>query len=422
MNKQRVVRASDLYLTALDLRALVFLCQLPLTLVVAAHLAAAPGGWSGVLDGPGGLGTLGAHAALFLASFLVPWQRLAPSAPLLLPVLDLIAIGLTADRAAGHAELAMLLVLPVAWIAVSRLSTATSLLISFLGTLLPQVPRILDAVAGAAPSRAVEALLVPLAMLSVAFVLRCARIMAADFPAGGPADRSGHAPESAEDLLPTVAHELRTPLTSIIGNLDLVLADAEDLPASAIRRLEVAERNAERLLALIADLLVSSNSAMHVLPRRTDLAAIVATSLSSAQDQARRGRVTLSTDLTEPLWALVDPLRLGQALDNLVSNAIKYSPDGGSVTVTASAGSGWVHLHVTDTGMGMSYADATRVFTRFYRSPSVRETAIPGVGLGLSITKTIVERHGGSISCRSVPGRGSTFTLKLPSVVPQTVG
>ncbi len=422
MNKQRVVRASDLYLTALDLRALVFLCQLPLTLVMTVHFAAAPGGWSVVLDGPGGLWVLSAHAALFLASFLVPWQRLPPSAPIILPALDLIAVGLTADRAAGHAELAMLLILPVAWISVSRLSTATSLLISFLGTLLPQVPRILDAVADAAPFRAADALLVPLAMLSVAFVIRCARIVSADFHDGIPTSGDAETPESTEDLLPTVAHELRTPLTSIIGNLDLVLADAEDLPASAIRRLEVAERNAERLLALIADLLVSSNSAMHVLPRRTDLTGIVAASLGSAQDQARRGRVTLSTNLTAPLWALVDPLRLGQALDNLVSNAIKYSPDGGTVTVTATAGNGWVHLHVKDTGMGMSYADATRVFTRFYRSPAVRETAIPGVGLGLSITKTIVERHGGSISCRSVPGRGSTFTLKVPSVVTQTVG
>lgn len=420
MNKQRVVRASDLYLTALDLRALVFLCHLPLTLVIAAHFASAPGGWPAMIDSAPGLWALGSHAALFLASFLVPWQRLAPSAPLALPVLDLLAIGLTADRAADQMELAVLLILPVAWLSASRLNAATSLSISFLGTLLPQVPRIVEAVADAAPSLAFEALLVPLTMLTVSFAIRCARIMSADFHDGVPAT-GGDAADSPEDLLPTVAHELRTPLTSIIGNLDLVLADAEDLPASAVRRLEVAERNAERLLALIADLLVSSNSAMHVLPRRADLAGIVEASLCSAQEQARRGRVTLASDVTGPLWAQVDPLRLGQALDNLVSNAIKYSPDGGSVTVSASAGNGWVHLHVKDTGMGMSYSDATRVFTRFYRSPTVRETTIPGVGLGLSITKTIVERHGGSITCRSVPGRGSTFTLKLPSVVAQAV-
>ncbi len=425
MNRQRVVRLADFKLMALDLRALIFLCQLPLTLLVAVHAAISPEGLPGVLENVRSQWLLGSQAALLLAALLVPWQRLAPVAPLALPVLDLIAIGLTTDYAAGVQDPALLAlhVLPVVWIAASRLGIAASLAISFFGTYLPRLPWILDGDPAALPLRAAEAVLVPLMMFAVALVIRCARITAGDLPP----DRNGARPagydedmEATEDLLPTVAHELRTPLTSIIGNLDLVLADAEDLPATAVRRLEVAERNAERLLALVADLLLSSNSALHVLPRRTDLAAIVATSLSSAQAHALKGQVTLSTDLTAPLWAQVDPLRFGQALDNLLSNAIKYSPDGGSVTVSASASNGWVRIHVRDTGMGMSYADAARVFTRFYRSPTVRETTIPGAGLGLSITKTIVERHGGSISCRSVPGRGSTFTVKLPVLLPQS--
>jgi signal transduction histidine kinase len=120
-------------------------------------------------------------------------------------------------------------------------------------------------------------------------------------------------------------------------------------------------------------------------------------------------------DLPAPLWAHVDPLRIGQALDNLVSNAIKYSPDGGTVRVSASTAGERVLLHVADDGMGMTAADAARVFTRFFRSPAVREGSIPGAGLGLSITKAIVERHGGSISCSSRPGRGSTFTVELPA-------
>ncbi|WP_259678378.1 cell wall metabolism sensor histidine kinase WalK [Arthrobacter oryzae] len=423
MNKQRVIRASNFYLTALDLRALIFLCQLPVTLMVAAYAAVSPDGWSGLLESGRGQWSLGLQATLLLASFLIPWQRLAPSAPLVLPVLDLIAIGLTADHSGGLQDSALLLVLPVIWIAASRLNTAASLSISFLGAFLPRLPWILEGGAGTVPDRVAEAVLVPLMMLAVAFVIRCVRITSADLAQDRDGIRpAGHedAAETTEDLLPTVAHELRTPLTSIIGNLDLVLAEAEDLPARTVRRLEVAERNAERLLALVADLLLSSNSALHVLPRRTDLAAIVATSLSSAQAHALKGQVTLSTDLAAPLWAQVDPLRFSQALDNLVSNAIKYSPDGGSVTVSASIANGWVRIHVKDTGMGMRYADATRVFTRFYRSPTVRETTIPGAGLGLAITKTIVERHGGSISCRSVPGRGSTFTVKLPAFVPQT--
>jgi signal transduction histidine kinase len=218
-----------------------------------------------------------------------------------------------------------------------------------------------------------------------------------------------------DEVVSTVSHEFRTPLTSIIGNLDLVLADTEGLDSPVVRRVEVAQRNAERLLALVSDLLMSASAAVHVHPRRTDLAGLVEASLGSAQAHAQASRVCLATDVQGPLWAHVDPLRISQALDNLVSNAIKYSPDGGSVRVSASSGDGLVRLHVEDTGMGMTAADAGRVFTRFFRSPAVRDGSIPGAGLGLSITKAIVEGHGGSISCRTSPGHGSTFTLELPA-------
>jgi two-component sensor histidine kinase len=221
-----------------------------------------------------------------------------------------------------------------------------------------------------------------------------------------------------EDVVSTVSHEFRTPLTSIIGNLDLVLGDAEDLTTPAVRRIEVAQRNAERLLALVSDLLLSANSAVHIYPRRTDLASLVEASLGSAHAHAESSKVALSMDVPAPLWAHVDPLRISQALDNLVTNAIKYSPDGGAVRISASTENGWVRLQVQDDGMGMTAADAARVFTRFFRSPAVREGSIPGAGLGLSITKAIVEGHGGSISCSTLPGCGSTFTLELPAEGP----
>jgi signal transduction histidine kinase len=201
-----------------------------------------------------------------------------------------------------------------------------------------------------------------------------------------------------DDIVSTVSHEFRTPLTSIIGNLDLILGDSAGLSTNTVRRIEVAQRNAERLLALVSDLLMSANSTVHVHPRRTDLASLVEASLGSAQAHAHASRVSLSMDLPAPLWAHVDPLRISQALDNLVSNAIKYSPDGGTVHVSASNERGRVLLHVEDAGMGMTAADAERVFTRFFRSPAVREGSIPGAGLGLAITKAIVDRHGGSIS------------------------
>jgi signal transduction histidine kinase len=218
-----------------------------------------------------------------------------------------------------------------------------------------------------------------------------------------------------DSLVSTVSHEFRTPLTSIIGNLDLVLGESDELSAATVRRIQIAQRNAERLLALVSDLMMSADTAVHVHPRRTNLASLVEASLGSAQAHAQAARISLSMDVPAPLWAEVDPLRISQALDNLVSNAIKYSPDGGSVHVSARCEGDQVLLRVKDNGMGMTPADAERVFTRFFRSPAVREGPIPGAGLGLAITKAIVERHGGTIACRTRPGCGSTFTVELPA-------
>lgn len=218
-----------------------------------------------------------------------------------------------------------------------------------------------------------------------------------------------------DELVANVSHEFGSPLTSILGNIDLVLRGAQELQPETRRGLEVAERNAERLRALVDDLLSSAAAVESVHLRRTDLAGLVENSLVSARAQADAARVGLVADVPAPLWANADPLRLGQALDNLVSNAIKYSPDGGLVTVRAERNGGWVQLEVKDTGMGMTKDESARIFTRFFRTNAARQAAIPGVGLGLSITKSIVERHGGSISCSSEPGSGSTFTLALPA-------
>ena len=219
-----------------------------------------------------------------------------------------------------------------------------------------------------------------------------------------------------QELVSNVSHEFKTPLNSIIGNIDLVLDDAgAELPPEAARRLLVVQRNAERLAALVADLTSTASTALNVHPKRTDLASLVETSLGSAQAQAERAHIQLSADVPSPLWAYADPLRIGQALDNLVSNAIKYSPDGGTVSISAQSSRDWVQLSVSDTGMGMSREDSARVFKRFFRSDSAQMASISGAGLGLSITKTIVEGHGGTISCESGQGKGSTFTLTLPA-------
>lgn len=221
-----------------------------------------------------------------------------------------------------------------------------------------------------------------------------------------------------DELVANVSHEFGSPLTSILGNIDLALHGDEEVPAGPRGHLEVAERNAERLRALVQDLLLSAAAVESIHLRRTDVAGLVENSLVSAHAQADAANVGLLADIPSPLWADADPLRLGQALDNLVSNAIKYSPGGGRVTVRAARNDGWIRLEVQDTGMGMTTDETQKIFTRFFRTGAAKQAAIPGVGLGLSITKSIVERHGGSISCSSRPGKGSTFTVSLPAGAP----
>jgi signal transduction histidine kinase len=124
--------------------------------------------------------------------------------------------------------------------------------------------------------------------------------------------------------------------------------------------------------------------------------------------------VVLETDIPAQLEAHVDGPRISQVLDNLVSNAIKYSPDGGNVVVALVQEDVHLKCQVSDTGMGMTPADQAEVFTKFFRTSSVRRTAIPGVGLGLPISKAIVEAHGGTIEVESKLGQGTTFTFRVP--------
>lgn len=217
-----------------------------------------------------------------------------------------------------------------------------------------------------------------------------------------------------DDFVSNVSHEFRTPLTSILGYLDLAVEDGDQMPLPVVHYLDVARRNTERLLRLVSDLLATTSNSMTLDVEPTDIAALIENCLSSAQVRAEDAGIRLINEAEADVRAEVDPLRIGQVLDNLLSNAIKYSPGGGTVTVRAWTAGGKVLLRVSDTGMGMDQTDQAGAFTKFFRADSVRNTTIPGVGLGLLITKTIVDRHGGSIELESFPGVGTSFTLTLP--------
>ncbi|OUM40185.1 sensor histidine kinase [Arthrobacter sedimenti] len=216
-----------------------------------------------------------------------------------------------------------------------------------------------------------------------------------------------------DEFVATVSHELRTPLTAIRGYLEL-LTGMPDLQPEVASGLEVVSRNSERLHKLVVDLLSAAEGSPEITPVPTDVSGLVVQRVANARERNINPQVCFE-DYTEPgLVALCDASRIGQVLDNLLSNAVKYSPGGGRVTVRAAEVDGEVECSVTDQGSGMSAEELGGVFSKFFRTSAARNAAIPGVGLGLAISKAIVERHGGTISCRSVEGEGSTFTFRLP--------
>lgn len=216
-------------------------------------------------------------------------------------------------------------------------------------------------------------------------------------------------------FISNVSHDFHAPLTSVLGYLELVLEDEHPLPDYLQAYLEVATRNAERVLDLVADLLATAGDNVRVHPKPVDLAGLVEMGIRSHRLRAQENNIVFEADVPAPLWSLLDPLRISQVLDNLFSNAIKYSPDGGVVTISACETAASLELQVRDTGIGMPPQETSKIFSRFYRTPAARNGDINGLGLGLAITKAIVEAHGGTISCASSLGVGTVFTVTLPS-------
>ena len=226
--------------------------------------------------------------------------------------------------------------------------------------------------------------------------------------------------EVKEEFVASVSHELRTPLTSIHGFTSLIL-EREDLPEEVVHQLGVIVRNVDRLDRLVADLLQTAQverGLVHLERERTDIAALVRQSIEAARPAVEAAGLTLASRVPKHLVVIVDPQRFSQVVDNLLSNAVKYTPSGGRVEVDLSVTHDRVELVVVDTGIGISMRDRTHVFSRFFRTRHAAQRSIQGIGLGLSITKAIVDSHGGRIEVESEEGRGSTFRVRLPLDVP----
>jgi signal transduction histidine kinase len=222
-----------------------------------------------------------------------------------------------------------------------------------------------------------------------------------------------------DEFVALISHDLRTPLTSIMGYVELVLDEHAPTPLDDERHgyLEIVARSSQRLLRLVDDLLFvarlrSGKLDLNAVP--VDLGEIAAQTVAEMRPRAEQKKLTLVLDAPEPVPLEADRGRIFQLLDNLVSNAIKFTPEGGRIELavarTASGGS----LEIRDTGIGIGAADAERVFEQFFRAHAAVNDHIPGTGLGLFIARAIAEAHGGTINAAPRDGGGTVFRIDLP--------
>jgi len=222
------------------------------------------------------------------------------------------------------------------------------------------------------------------------------------------------------DFVANVSHELKTPVTSIQGFVETLREGAVNDPAKASQFLEIVGRQAERLNALIEDLLGLSriereSEAQRIERQKTNLRDVVEAAAAGCSPKAKGRSVTVRTVAPDVLWADVDARMIEQAVGNLLDNAIKFSPPGSAVEVEAETDGKEIRIRVRDSGCGVAPEHLDRIFERFYRVDKGRSRDLGGTGLGLAIVKHILQAHGGRVSVQSAPGQGSTFTLHLPT-------
>lgn len=218
-----------------------------------------------------------------------------------------------------------------------------------------------------------------------------------------------------DNVVASVSHELRSPLTAIVGYLDLA-QESDGIPEKVREDLEVATDNAERMIQIISDILSASSASgssvdVTISTQDADLQRLVLDAVQAWAPTAAERRITLFTEEVRPARAFVDPARMRQVVDNLISNAIKYGREGGSVELAVYGDDTASWILVRDNGIGITPDDQKRLFRRFFRA----NTDVGGTGLGLAISRDIVRAHGGEIIVGSEEGVGSAFLVRIPA-------
>jgi signal transduction histidine kinase len=221
--------------------------------------------------------------------------------------------------------------------------------------------------------------------------------------------------EMREGYLESISHELRTPLTAAIGYLDLISENHDIENSDFAHEFHVVEHNVLYMSSLVRQFATLSKNGVTLRVKPAELRTLLSQSLDSLRPAIAKAQLHLVTHFPDdPVAARIDAARITQVIDNLVSNAVKYTPADGTVTVGLSRDDKDAILRITDTGHGIPENEQARIFDRFFRSDSARKMAARGVGIGLTIAKAIVDAHHGEIIVDSKPGRGSVFTVRLP--------
>jgi two-component system phosphate regulon sensor histidine kinase PhoR len=221
------------------------------------------------------------------------------------------------------------------------------------------------------------------------------------------------------DFVANVSHELRTPVTIIKGYAETLLdGTLESDPVRAVRFVQIISSHSERLTNLINDILTLSSleTKEAILELNSlDVSGTIAKACMLLQERAVQKNITILNESSHGTLqrVLADQGRLEQVVVNLLENAIKYTPDGGSIRLFTEDGDTYIRVSVADTGIGIPFKDLPRIFERFYRVDEARTREQGGTGLGLAIVKHIVQLHGGNVSVRSEPGQGSVFSFTL---------
>ena len=345
-------------------------------------------------------------AAGTLASLVLPWRRIPTPWSILIPCASFVAIALLRlATGGGESAFGVLLIIPVIWVASEP--GAWNPLIAGIGTGVALLLPALHDPDGLTLGELARDLLTPFVFLVAAVIIN--EVARRVREAAEERDRV------KDEFLGLVSHELRNPLTSVLGFLELLTMSPDPLTEAQRGYIGIAQRNAKRLQGLVGDLLATAQAGAGAFTLQTapvDLNEVVSQSVASALPAAEAAEVSLEAELGASATLDADAGRLGQAIDNLISNALKFTPAGGAVTVSTGTRGLDAVVTVRDTGVGIPAEELEHLSERFYRATTAQH--IPGIGLGLTVVRQIAAAHGGRLEVDSAEGEGTAFALVLP--------